>query len=163
MVTANCPNEAFDAAPNRTETLCPALTEKGEAGLAVTPGGSPVNETCTAAEKPFSAVTVTLTGALVPPCGTVLDAVENRRTKSACGGGDCFPPPPSPPQATVESTKPKARIWALRTPLRMARLRFQEKTVLCTRTGGRARVGTLSLDDNSRHLSYTIMTCEVIK
>jgi hypothetical protein len=65
---ANCPVAAFGDAPMITETVCPVLMEKGLGGLLVTPAGTPESVTCTLPEKPFTPVTLALTGALELPC-----------------------------------------------------------------------------------------------
>jgi hypothetical protein len=83
----NCPVAAFGDAPIITETACPELTEKGLAGLLVTPAGTPESVTCTFPEKPFKPATVTLTGALELPCAMLMVPVESPIVKSGCGGG----------------------------------------------------------------------------
>ena len=81
--TENCPVEAVEVAPNTTAVFCPAEMEKGLVGLLVIPAGRLFKVTCTVPEKPFSAVTETERGELVPPCGKLTDVEENARLKSA--------------------------------------------------------------------------------
>ena len=83
----NCPVAAAGEAPIITATACPELTEKGLAGLLVTPAGTPESDTCTLPEKPFKPFTVTLTGALELPWAMLTALVESPIVKSGCGGG----------------------------------------------------------------------------
>jgi hypothetical protein len=82
-VTENCPVEAVEAAPNTSVIFWPAATEKGLIGLLVIPAGRLFKVTCTLPENPFSGVTETVRGELVPPCGKLTDVEENARLKSA--------------------------------------------------------------------------------
>ncbi|HWN75658.1 MAG TPA: hypothetical protein VNO13_07935 [Candidatus Udaeobacter sp.] len=83
----NCPAAAVGDAPIITGTGCPVVTEKGLAGLLVTPAGAPESVTCTLPVKPFKPATLTLTGALELPCAIANVVVERPIVKSRCGGG----------------------------------------------------------------------------
>jgi hypothetical protein len=83
----NWPVAALAEAPTITETGCPVLTEKGLAGLLVTPPGIPESVTCTLPENPFTPFTLTLTGPLELPCAIVTVVVDKLIVKSSCGGG----------------------------------------------------------------------------
>ena len=83
----NWPVLAAGDAPIITETGWPMRTEKGLAGLLVIPAGTPASVTCTSPEKPFSAVTLTVMGALELPCAILTVEVEKPIAKSGCGGG----------------------------------------------------------------------------
>jgi hypothetical protein len=84
---SNWPVTALAEAPTITETGCPVPTEKGLAGLLVTPAGIPVSITCTLPENPFKPLTLTLTGALELPCSIVTVLAESPIAKSGLGGG----------------------------------------------------------------------------
>ncbi len=58
-----------------------------EAGLAVTPAGSPLNATLALPVKPFSAVDVSWTGCPAPPMVRLSDWGLTASEKSGCGGG----------------------------------------------------------------------------
>ena len=117
---ANCPVAAVGDAPIITETARPVLTEKGLAGLLVTPDGTPESVTCTLPVKPFNPVTVMLTGELELPWAMLIVVVETPIVKSGCGGGGWVPPPPPPPQPPRKITKAEIRKAELCTPRGMA-------------------------------------------
>jgi len=81
------PVAAVLAAMSRKDTGVFALTENGEDGFAVTPGGNPTSETWTCPENPFCGVIPTLIAELVFPCTIDTLGAESVNEKSAAGGG----------------------------------------------------------------------------
>lgn len=77
---ANWPVAAPESAPNHTATGCPGDTEKGLAGLVLTPLGKLESVISTASEKPCSEVTVSETAELVSPCATRKVLVDSAET-----------------------------------------------------------------------------------
>jgi len=76
----------------------PGVIANGEAGVAVTPLGSPLTEMLTVPANPFLAATETTIGGLIVP--TLADnadgPTENVKSGAAGGGAICELPPPQP-------------------------------------------------------------------
>jgi hypothetical protein len=100
-VIVKLPVAAPAVAVNITEALPPALRENGLAGFALTPVGTPSNDTCTVPLNPFLAATLILIPALDVPCTSETALLGTVIEKSASGGGTVTTfadPPPQPAQ-----------------------------------------------------------------
>lgn len=69
---------------------------KGDEGDEFIPLGKPLTITFTCPLKPFSALTETVTGAVVPPTRVETEEVEMAMLKSGTGGGGEGEEPPHP-------------------------------------------------------------------
>jgi len=107
-VTENCPGGGIERSAEHHRYVLTAATEKGLVGLLIDmPEGHAGQGDLHVSAKPFSEVTETVTGELVPPCGRLTEEEESEMVKSGCGGGGWMPPPPlPPPQPAVNTGSP---------------------------------------------------------
>ena len=117
-VIVKLPVAALGLAPKTTIVFAPATTLKGLDGVETTSLGRLLRVIWTAAVNPFWALTSTLTGELVPPCGTETAFVERVSEKSWEGEVWVIwdwplAPPPQPERRKIrmntESTKDTLR------------------------------------------------------
>ena len=101
--------------------LAPPATLKGLAGLEVTPVGRELSATCTAPEKPFNGLTVTLTAGLEAFCVMEIELDDRHSAKSAAGGGGgggLEDEPPQLPQISASERRTAAGTPRRNRPMR---------------------------------------------